>query len=59
MYRDNENGERPAMPHLFATGEGNNDGFIVQSIRIQRDSGWEREGGRVGNRERERERGAC
>lgn len=39
------------MPHLFATSEGNNDGFIVQSIRIQRDSRGER--GRTGKRERD------
>lgn len=50
MSRDNENGERVAVPHLFATGQRNNDGFIVQSIRIQRDRGGER--GRAGKRER-------
>lgn len=51
MYWGNENGERVAVPHLFATGERNNDGFIVQSIRIQRDGGRER--GRKRARERE------
>lgn len=29
--------EREAVPHLFATGERNNDGFLVESIIIQRD----------------------
>lgn len=43
--------ERLAKPHLFATGKGNNDGFIVRSIIIQRDSRGERE--RAGKRERE------
>ncbi len=47
MYRDNENGAIVAVPHLFATGERNNDGFIVQSIRIQRDRGEQREGERA------------
>lgn len=33
-----------AAPHLLATAERNNDGFIAQSIRIRRDRA--REGGR-------------
>lgn len=56
MCRDNENGERVAVPHLFATGERNSDGFIAQSIRIrrQREDRKKREGG-----ERGRESVAC
>lgn len=45
--------ERVAVPHLFATGERNNDGFIVQ-LEFK---GTERERGR--KKERGRERVAC
>lgn len=54
MYRDNENGERVAVPHLFATGKRNSDGLIVQSLEFS-----ETEGEREGGQERERESVAC
>lgn len=52
--------EREAVPHLFATGERNNDGFLVESIIIQRDKeGRERETNTLKDREKQRENVWC